>query len=99
MIELFIINLEYSYSPAIFVSISVLSSVIVCSSSVSLSSEHEMKKTSNEIVKKASEKMHTLQRIGKPKDISNMIKFLINPDNNWITGQNFIVDGGLSSTK
>ena len=29
--------------------------------------------TSNEILKKASEKMHTLQRIGKPKDISNMI--------------------------
>jgi len=55
--------------------------------------------TSNEIVRKASEKMHTLQRIGKPKDISNMIKFLINPENNWITGQNFIVDGGLSSTK
>ena len=55
--------------------------------------------TSNDIVRKASEKMHTLQRIGKPKDISNMIKFLINPENNWITGQNFIVDGGLSSTK
>ena len=55
--------------------------------------------TSNEILRKASEKMHTLQRIGKPKDISNMIKFLINPENNWITGQNFIVDGGLSSTK
>ena len=55
--------------------------------------------TNNEIVRKASEKMHTLQRIGKPKDISNMIKFLINPENNWITGQNFIVDGGLSSTK
>ena len=33
------------------------------------------------------------------KDISNMIKFLINPDNNWITGQTFTVDGGLSSTK
>ena len=55
--------------------------------------------TSNEIVRKASEKMHALQRIGKPRDISNMIKFLINPENDWITGQNFIVDGGLSSTK
>ena len=58
-----------------------------------------MREASNEIIKKASEKMHTLQRIGRPKDISNMIKFLINPENNWITGQNFIVDGGLSSTK
>ena len=55
--------------------------------------------TSNEIVRKASEKMHALQRIGKPRDISNMIEFLINPENDWITGQNFIVDGGLSSTK
>ena len=55
--------------------------------------------TSNEIVRKASEKMHALQRIRKPRDISNMIKFLINPENDWITGQNFIVDGGLSSTK
>ena len=55
--------------------------------------------TSNEIVRKASEKMHVLQKIGKPRDISNMIRFLINPENDWITGQNFIVDGGLSSTK
>ena len=55
--------------------------------------------TSNDIIRKASEKMHALQRIGKPRDISNMITFLINPENNWITGQNFIVDGGLSSTK
>ena len=54
---------------------------------------------SNPIALKASEKMHALGRIGKPKDISNMIQFLINPHNDWITGQNFVVDGGLSSTK
>ena len=53
----------------------------------------------NPIALKASEKMHALGRIGEPKDISRMIQFLINPQNNWITGQNFVVDGGLSSTK
>ena len=53
----------------------------------------------NDIVRKASQKMHVLNRIGKPRDVSNMINFLINPENDWITGQNFIVDGGLSSTK
>ena len=37
--------------------------------------------TKNDIVRKASEKMHALQRIGKPKDISNMISFLINSEN------------------
>ena len=55
--------------------------------------------TENPIILKASIKMLALNKIGKPKQISNMINFLINPENDWITGQNFIVDGGLSSTK
>ena len=55
--------------------------------------------TSNKLALSASIKMHGLQRIGKPSDISEMIRFLIDPKNDWITGQNFIVDGGLSSTK
>ena len=55
--------------------------------------------TSNKISLSASEKMHSLQRIGKPKDISNMIRYLIKPENDWITGQNFVIDGGLSSSK
>ena len=55
--------------------------------------------TENPIVLKASIKMLASDKIGEPKQISNMIKFLINPENDWITGQNFIIDGGLSSTK
>ena len=55
--------------------------------------------TENPISLKASEKMHALNKIGEPKQISNMIKFLIDPENDWITGQNFIIDGGLSTTK
>ena len=54
---------------------------------------------SNPVALEISKKMHILKRIGKPSDISNIIQFLINPDNNWITGQTFTVDGGLSSTK
>ena len=54
--------------------------------------------TENPIILKASIKMLALDKIGKPKQISNIIKFLINPENDWVTGQNFIVDGGLSST-
>ena len=53
----------------------------------------------NSIALSASKKMHTLGEIGKPKHISNMISFLTDPENNWITGQNFVIDGGLSSTK
>jgi len=43
--------------------------------------------------------MHAAGRIGKTRDVSQMIRFLLNPSNNWITGQTFYVDGGLSSTK
>jgi NAD(P)-dependent dehydrogenase (short-subunit alcohol dehydrogenase family) len=53
----------------------------------------------NPISLKASEKMHATGRIGEPKDISNAIQFLINPENNWITGQTLSIDGGMSTTK
>ena len=46
-----------------------------------------------------SKKMHARGRIGSPQDISRMISFLLDPANDWITGQTFRVDGGLSSTK
>ena len=53
----------------------------------------------NPIILKASEKMHPVGRIGEPKDISNAIQFLIDPKNNWITGQTLSLDGGMSTTK
>ena len=34
--------------------------------------------------------------IGEAKDVSNLICFLISEDANWITGSNYIVDGGRS---
>ena len=55
--------------------------------------------TCNPISLKASEKMHPVGRIGEPKDITNAIQFLINPKNNWITGQTLSLDGGMSTTK
>lgn len=37
-----------------------------------------------------------LGRIGKPEDLSAVIKFLCSKDSDWITGQTIIADGGLS---
>jgi NAD(P)-dependent dehydrogenase (short-subunit alcohol dehydrogenase family) len=39
---------------------------------------------------------HPAGRVGKPEDIANMILFLLNPENGFITGQNFVVDGGIT---
>lgn len=45
---------------------------------------------------KISQSMHALGRIGEPMDIARAVCFLLNPENNWITGQVLAVDGGLS---
>jgi NAD(P)-dependent dehydrogenase (short-subunit alcohol dehydrogenase family) len=53
----------------------------------------------NPMALNASKAMHALGRIGDPKDIARAIVFLLNPENNWITGQVFPVDGGLSRVR
>jgi NAD(P)-dependent dehydrogenase (short-subunit alcohol dehydrogenase family) len=53
----------------------------------------------NPMMRKASEAMHPLQRIGTPDDIAAAIEFLLMPENNWISGQVLAVDGGLSSLR
>lgn len=55
--------------------------------------------TNNETSRKFSEAMHALGRLGKPEDVARMIVFLLDPANDWITGQVFAVDGGLSNIR
>ena len=52
--------------------------------------------TENEMMLNASNKMHALNRIGNIGDISRACSFLLNPDNNWITGQVIKIDGGFA---
>jgi NAD(P)-dependent dehydrogenase (short-subunit alcohol dehydrogenase family) len=53
----------------------------------------------NDLAFKASKAMHALDRIGSPEDIARAIIFLLDPKNNWITGQVLAVDGGLSRVR
>ena len=45
----------------------------------------------------ASRQMHALGRLGEPDDIAKAIAWLLDSENNWITGQTIAVDGGLST--
>ncbi len=54
---------------------------------------------SSPVMLKASIAMHSLGRIGEPRDIANGVIFLLNPINNWITGQVLAIDGGLSGVR
>jgi len=40
---------------------------------------------------------HPAGRVGKASDIANMVLFLLQEENDFITGQNFVIDGGLTS--
>lgn len=55
--------------------------------------------TANEASAKASTAMHALGRLGAAQDVANMIAFLLDPANAWITGQTFGVDGGLGTVR
>lgn len=52
---------------------------------------------SRESAAKTSRDFHPLGRIGEPADVAAMIGWLLEPSNNWITGQVFGVDGGLAT--
>jgi NAD(P)-dependent dehydrogenase (short-subunit alcohol dehydrogenase family) len=39
---------------------------------------------------------HPAGRVGKPEDIASLAFFLISPENAFITGANFIIDGGMT---
>lgn len=55
--------------------------------------------TSNENMRKASEKMHPIGRLGQPADIAQVIAMLLDPASSWLTGQVISVDGGLSTLR
>lgn len=39
---------------------------------------------------------HLVNRVGKPKDVFNAIKFLASSENDFIDGANIVIDGGMS---
>ncbi|MBL8804074.1 MAG: SDR family oxidoreductase [Planctomycetes bacterium] len=55
--------------------------------------------TGSESVLKASLAMHPLGRVGEPADVARALEFLLDPANDWITGQVLGVDGGLGMLK
>lgn len=47
-------------------------------------------------LRKIDHEQHLAKRVGKPSDISRACLFLAEPDNNFITGENIMIDGGMT---
>jgi NAD(P)-dependent dehydrogenase (short-subunit alcohol dehydrogenase family) len=62
---------------------------------VSAAKKHSLAK--QEILSEADHRQHPAGRVGKPQDIANMILFLLEEKNDFITGQNFVIDGGMTT--
>ena len=46
-----------------------------------------------------SKKLHGLNKIGNPENFIPIIRSLIDDRSDWISGQTFFIDGGLSNIK
>ncbi len=57
--------------------------------------ETEMTKKLNEKQKEAMLSVIPLKRMGQPEDVANIVKFLLGPDSDYLTGQVIPVDGGM----
>jgi NAD(P)-dependent dehydrogenase (short-subunit alcohol dehydrogenase family) len=47
-------------------------------------------------LRKIDHEQHLSKRVGKPSDISRACLFLAEPENNFITGENVTIDGGMT---
>lgn len=47
-----------------------------------------------EEIEKALGRVHPAQRLGTPADVANLVSWLASDEAAWVTGQEFVVDGG-----
>jgi len=53
----------------------------------------------NELAAQASQGMHPVGRLGEPAEVASLATWLMHPEQSWVTGQVFGIDGGLATLK
>jgi NAD(P)-dependent dehydrogenase (short-subunit alcohol dehydrogenase family) len=60
------------------------------------SEEQKSSSAKKEFFSEEDHKQHPAGRIGKTDDIARLVWFLSQPENSFITAQNFVIDGGMT---
>jgi len=60
------------------------------------SEEQKSNSAKKEFFSEEDHKQHPAGRIGKTDDIARLVWFLSQPENSFITAQNFVIDGGMT---
>jgi NAD(P)-dependent dehydrogenase (short-subunit alcohol dehydrogenase family) len=63
---------------------------------IDVSAVGKKSKARQELLSAADHLQHPAGRVGNAADIARMVLFLCEPENSFITGQNFIIDGGMT---
>jgi NAD(P)-dependent dehydrogenase (short-subunit alcohol dehydrogenase family) len=63
-----------------------------------IATQHKQKNDNRreQIFTDADHWQHPVGRVGLPEDIASMVAFLVSPQAGFITGQNFVIDGGMT---
>lgn len=49
-----------------------------------------------EVLRKIDHAQHPVGRVGRPEDIASLVTWLAGEESGFVTGQNFVVDGGMT---
>ncbi|TCT18089.1 hypothetical protein EDD68_12442 [Melghiribacillus thermohalophilus] len=52
--------------------------------------------TDNDAFRKVDHLQHPVNRVGRPEDVAKACFYLTDPDNSFVTGENIVVDGGMT---
>lgn len=63
---------------------------------IDVSGVKKKSKTNQIELSEADHDQHPTGRVGNAGDIARMVLFLLDPENSFITGQNFVIDGGIT---